>query len=266
MRRYTDTEKWRDKWFRALKPEFKLAWLYLVDNCDWAGVLDLDRELANFQIGFDVDWERFLDVCGDRVHCLNSGKIWLTKFVEFQQGTATLNPKNNAHKNIINLLRKHGINDFQIAQTQTNEPLARGSGGPLEAPCNVVVDSNVKVREGGTGGEQFPYRSPEFSDAWSRWLNHHTACNHGVPMPTQTDAHLMRLISFKDEAKAVAWLLHSLEHSKRGTLCDPHRFDKHPPDSEAAAANEKEKREREARKAHRKRVHAQNIAAGRISR
>ena len=62
-RRFTETEKWADPWFRALQPQHKLAWMYLVDNCDVAGFLDLDQLLANFQIGFEVDWERFIHEC-----------------------------------------------------------------------------------------------------------------------------------------------------------------------------------------------------------
>jgi hypothetical protein len=80
-KRFTESDKWRDKWFRALRPEFKLAWLYLLDNCDAAGVIDLDQELADFQIGIALDWSQFLTHCDGRVEQLKSGKFWVCRFI-----------------------------------------------------------------------------------------------------------------------------------------------------------------------------------------
>jgi len=71
---------------------------------------------------------------------------------------------------------------------------------------------------------EIPYRSPEFNELWERWIEHHTACNHGVPLPTQTDAQLMGLIRLRDEQAAVARLKLSLEKSKRGNILDPDEF------------------------------------------
>jgi len=84
-KRFTEAEKWRDKWFRALKPEFKLAWMYILDNCDCAGVIDLDEDLANFQIGCILDWENFFDLCGEtRIERMENGKWFIVRFVEYQ--------------------------------------------------------------------------------------------------------------------------------------------------------------------------------------
>ena len=54
-KRFVDREIWGKRWFRRLSPEQKLAWKYLCDNCDAAGVIALDEELAEFQIGESVD-------------------------------------------------------------------------------------------------------------------------------------------------------------------------------------------------------------------
>jgi hypothetical protein len=39
--RYTDTNKWHDAWFLSLKPNEKLLFNYLCDNCDIAGFIEV---------------------------------------------------------------------------------------------------------------------------------------------------------------------------------------------------------------------------------
>ncbi len=133
--RFTATEKWHDKWFQPLRPEFKLAWLYLVDNCDAGGFIDLNAGLADFQIGYEVDWERFLHECGDRVTKLASGKLWVVRFAEFQQKTTVLNQKNNHHVSIVRCFQKHGVNPVGHGYSIENSPRStKGLTSPKEAP------------------------------------------------------------------------------------------------------------------------------------
>lgn len=107
MKRFTETEKWRDTWFRKLAPDSKLAFLYVVDNCDAAGVWDPDYDLANFMIGRAINWPGVLDDLGDRVSCLKNGKWHLTRFVEFQYGE--LIEECRPHAKVLVLLKGHGI-------------------------------------------------------------------------------------------------------------------------------------------------------------
>jgi len=74
MKRFTDTDKWRDPWFRKLSAGAKLAFLFIVDNCDNAGVWDADMELANFSIGMEIPWEKVRESLGERLEVLKSGK------------------------------------------------------------------------------------------------------------------------------------------------------------------------------------------------
>jgi hypothetical protein len=107
MKRFTETDKWRDTWFRKLKPLSKLAFIYIVDNCDSAGVWDPDFDLADFTIGEKVNWVDVLTDFGDRVEVLKNGKWHLVRFVEFQYGE--LVEECRPHAKILALLRSHGI-------------------------------------------------------------------------------------------------------------------------------------------------------------
>lgn len=125
MKRFTDTDKFSDPWFRKLAPEYKLAWIYLLDLCDNSGVADLDRELADFQIGIEIDWEGFLRECHGRVDVLTSGKWFIPTFVSFQcKGVLSENCK--PHQHILKLLEKHGIPRDSLQRVSI--PLAKGPG------------------------------------------------------------------------------------------------------------------------------------------
>lgn len=107
MKRFTETEKWRDIWFRSLTPDLKLAWQYICDNCDNSGVWEPDYALADFQIGLNVDWEKAKLQFVDRIKILENGRWYLVGFISFQQ--KELSPNKPAHKQIFSLCKKHGI-------------------------------------------------------------------------------------------------------------------------------------------------------------
>ena len=83
--RFTETEKWSDKLFRKWKPETKLLFLFILDNCDCAGFWEVDLEVAAFYIGLDVGTltESFKEL-EDRF--LSDGKfIWVKSFLMHQK-------------------------------------------------------------------------------------------------------------------------------------------------------------------------------------
>ena len=161
-KRFTCSEKWRDRWFRQLAPFEKLAWLFMVDNCDIAGVIDLDEDLATFQIGWDeFDWRNFIDTNPTHFERLKSGKIFITKFVSFQQ-KLPLNEANNAHSGIISRLGQYGLSDrFQIIEKteKSDKVLTRGSGGATQPPCK---------GKGRGKGKEVPNKLRELIDGWNR--------------------------------------------------------------------------------------------------
>lgn len=122
MKRFTETQKWEDPWFRRLTPEMKLLWQWILDRCDNAGVIDPDMELASFQIGYGYPMDNLLEF-GERVVKLPCGKWFIPKFIDFQYGKLSEDCK--AHNPVFSSLAKHGIERVSIGYEY---PLRKGIG------------------------------------------------------------------------------------------------------------------------------------------
>ena len=111
MKRFTETTKWDDPWFRKLTPAAKLLWQWMLDHCDGAGVIDPDLELASFQTGCSIGDETRDELSG-RIERLECGKYHIMKFVAFQYGALSEDCK--AHRPIFQSLEKHKIERVSI--------------------------------------------------------------------------------------------------------------------------------------------------------
>ena len=105
MKRFTEADKWRDSWFASLTAREKLAYIYIVDNCDAAGVWDANTKLAEFMISEKVKWPELFNKMGNRVFRLTDGKWLLTRFVRFQYGK--LSDDCRPHWSVFRLIEKH---------------------------------------------------------------------------------------------------------------------------------------------------------------
>jgi len=107
-KRFTETLKWDDPWFRALSPDAKLLWFWLVDKCDQAGIITPDFALCEFQTGIKRAYERIKEI-ESRVAQIDEGKYIVAKFIEFQHGKLSRDCK--AHNPAWQSLEKHGLID-----------------------------------------------------------------------------------------------------------------------------------------------------------
>jgi len=137
MKRFTETDKWKDAWFMDLPSKWKLAWLWIIDNCDHAGICDANPRLMSAMIGEPIDGAELLRVMQGRVECPKPGKWFVTKFIVFQYGEE-LNPQNSAHKGVINKLRAVGI---QCPVKLLDSPCKAPTKG-LPSPCQGAQDKD----------------------------------------------------------------------------------------------------------------------------
>lgn len=107
MKRFTETSKWEDPWFRKLKPKFKTLFLLICDKCDSAGVWNVDLELAETFIGEKLDVSQAVTVLDGRIVDLGDGKWLIPQFIPFQYGELTEHCK--PHRPILKLVEAHGL-------------------------------------------------------------------------------------------------------------------------------------------------------------
>jgi hypothetical protein len=138
----------------GLPPQYKLLWLYLIDECDNAGIWDCNFALAKFTLGMDVDPDEALRLFDGRVVAIDNGeKWWIRSFIEYQYGK--LNPKNLAHSSAIKRLELFGLMDsVQFVDGENVSQNLKGLARGLQAPKDKDKD---KDKEGGVGETRSPY-------------------------------------------------------------------------------------------------------------
>ena len=104
-KRFLDSSLFEKRWFRKLPSNIKLFYFYMLTNCDHAGMYDVDLELAEFQIGMEIDKDNILKHIGEHIEVIKNDKWFIKKFPEFQYGV--LNPKVKAHASVIKILEKN---------------------------------------------------------------------------------------------------------------------------------------------------------------
>lgn len=113
-KRFFDSGKYNDPFFRKLSPEMKCAYDYLQCNCNYAGVIDIDIDDMNFKIGCnDITYDNLAETFADKFVILNQKpdglKIFMPKFIYWQYKNELI-PTNGVHRNVFEQLEFEAIN------------------------------------------------------------------------------------------------------------------------------------------------------------
>ena len=139
-KRFTDTEKWKKPFIRGLQGPYKLLWLYICDDCDHAGIWQVDIDVAQIRIGEKINLDEAIKSFEDKIIIFDKGNKWfIPSFIEFQYPSG-LNPENRSHNSVIILLEKYNLLDKQ------NKPLISPLEGRKDMDMVMVMDK-VKVKD-----------------------------------------------------------------------------------------------------------------------
>lgn len=153
-KRYYDSEIWKKKWFQKITDVQRSLFLYMLANCDCAGIYEPDSIMLSFFIKTDDVQKEISEIntIKKQVEILPNGRFFIIDFIEFQYFNTKdkhLNINNNAHKGVIKCLIK---NDIDIKKyLAPNEPLMSPCLGALDMDKDMDKDkkecSNTTLNE-----------------------------------------------------------------------------------------------------------------------
>lgn len=138
--RFTNTEKWSDIWFIELKPNEKILFNYLCDNCDIAGFYELSLRKMKDALHPLTDDEIKAAFKGiEKCYVLSRDKriLFIKNFCKHQKNVP-LKPNNKAHVGIFNRINLYGdrfAHDLlKLINNSYKTPQIQGAKIPLESP------------------------------------------------------------------------------------------------------------------------------------
>lgn len=133
MKRYTETNKWRDPWFRGLSGQAKLLWIYVLDHADDIGTFSFNIRMAAEDLRMPLEQSHF-DELASRIQKIRDDKFHIPKFVHFHLGT--LNSGSTWVRRINKILEERGLveNEHHEWHYPNGKPVTPPSGKPDSAP------------------------------------------------------------------------------------------------------------------------------------
>jgi len=137
-KRFSDSNKWSKPFIRSMKAPYKLLWLFILDECDHAGIWQVDFQTAQIKTGEKLNINEAIRVLGNKIVQVDNGEKWfIVDFVDFQYGQ--LQSNNRVHHSVINILNKYGLIDENLnIKNQENKGLI----SPLQGDKDKDMDKD----------------------------------------------------------------------------------------------------------------------------
>ena len=144
-----------------MKAPYKLLWLYILDECDHAGIWQVDFEVAQVKIGERINLETALQQLNGKIYPFADGEKWfIPDFIDFQYGV--LNSENRAHNSVIQLLNKYNLS-LEI------KPLT----SPLQGAMDMVKDKDMVMVKDKEVVVEIDYGvNYHLKPLWLKWKNY----------------------------------------------------------------------------------------------
>jgi len=207
MKKFTDSEKWRDPWFRSLDLQTKTLWTFLLDEVDNAGIWELDVDYFQYATGIKKDLSELLSKLGDRVVLLPDERhLLVPKYCFYQQG-GFLTESKPAHRRIFQLLQRHDL------QQDEKGKLCHGNAIAMPSVCHANgINTGIglglgcikKKEEGSVRGETISELPPELDDlsflaVWDEWTSYRKERNLPAYKPLGLQAQRTRIRDWVSE-------------------------------------------------------------------
>jgi hypothetical protein len=138
-KRFIDTDLFRKPFMRSLEAPYKALWIYLLCECDHAGVWVVELDVAQIRMGLKLDPDKVMEKMQGAVVSVDGGSKWyLPDFVAFQYGT--LNPENRVHASVLARLEALGVDP-------QNKPLPSPLQGAKDKDKDKHTTQERKERE-----------------------------------------------------------------------------------------------------------------------
>ena len=126
--RFTDTDRWEQKWYRSLPPDAKLVYEFVFSACDIAGFYEWDEDNVRFHTLLST--KRIQRAYEELANCFetNGTYIWIPNFIIIQHNWP-LNLKVNAHLGIIKRLNERTSFSPNVVRLLDGEELPNGYEG-----------------------------------------------------------------------------------------------------------------------------------------
>jgi len=82
-KRLTDSEKWNDDWFISLDNDYRIIWIWLLDNCNHSGICKRSMKLLNMMCNTNITEESLIKEMDGRVLLIDNN-WFIPKFLKFQ--------------------------------------------------------------------------------------------------------------------------------------------------------------------------------------
>ena len=87
-----------------LPVDLKLAYIYILTQCDHAGIWDFNLELLRFITNAKFTDQEFEEFIGNKLHYYKDDKVYIKGFIEFQY--TELSEKSKPHKAVLKILQQ----------------------------------------------------------------------------------------------------------------------------------------------------------------
>ncbi len=176
-KRLTDTEKWKKALIRGLPAAYKLLWFYICDDCNHAGIWEVDFEVAQVRVGEKLDPNKALDLLQTKVLVFDAGRKWfIPSFVTFQY--KNIKAQDRATKSVVDLLLKYNLIDADYNIVTIEEDPNKGLTRPIDGCKGMVKDKdkvilNNKMESKIEKAElSFQTDPEEYGAIWLRWITY----------------------------------------------------------------------------------------------